>query len=143
MIILRSTGPVISTRRSSEVGGHRRDAPLGAAQRLGSGEKLRQRAVIEQRLAAGARGEQLEAPRVEAAVQAREKLQRERRQHLLGTRNTRARNLDLGPGLIARIQLSVLLGVHAFQHTRFWREFDYRNFTLLISQGTRAGTGDR
>src|SRR4029077_15454453 len=96
---------------------------------------------IELRLALRARGEQFEASRIEAAVQTGEQLQHERRQHLLGTPDACAGDLDLGPGLISGIQLSLLLGVHGFQHTRSESEFDYGNFTLLISHPVHARAG--
>jgi len=80
-----------------KVRGHRGDAPVACAHRGGVRQKLRQRPLIEQRLAPCARLEQLEAPRVEPPVQARQQLQRERRQHLLRALDLGSQHLELRP----------------------------------------------
>jgi hypothetical protein len=53
--ILRSTGPVISVRRSSRVGWRRRHAPVTAADRRGFGQKVRQCALPRARCCRTAR----------------------------------------------------------------------------------------
>ena len=78
MTILRSTGPVISTRRSvrSSGTGEMRQSALRTCG--GGGEELRQCAVIELQLTLAARIQQLQATCVEAPVQACQQLQGER-----------------------------------------------------------------
>ena len=58
MIILRSTGPVISTRRSRRSCGNGGDGPFGGADGGGLGEEVRQDAGIQAFLADAAGGEQ-------------------------------------------------------------------------------------
>ena len=92
--------------------GHRGDAPVARTHLRGGVEKLRQRPGIEQRLAAGARGEQLQAAWVETAVQTAEQLQCERRQYLLVARHAGAEDLDLGSRFLPVTNPSVRLDVH-------------------------------
>jgi hypothetical protein len=80
-------------------------------------QKLRQRPVIELQLSIDARVQQLQAARIEAPVQACKQLQCERRQHLLATLHPRREYLNLRPCRVARVHLSVRLGVHATQYT--------------------------
>ena len=57
IIILRSTGPVISTRRLLEVGRGRRHLPVAAADARGLREEVRQLAAVELLLPLGPGGE--------------------------------------------------------------------------------------
>ena len=66
MIILRSTGPVISTRRSCRSAGNRADLPVAAANGSGVGEKIGTGAGVEARLHRAAALEQLVDARPEA-----------------------------------------------------------------------------
>ena len=69
MIILRSTGPVISTRRSQQVARDRRDRPVALADLARLRQEVRQLAGVEPRLARFPRRQQLLAPRIELLVQ--------------------------------------------------------------------------
>ena len=69
MTILRSTGPVISTRRSCDVGGHRRAGPVAFAHGPRLGQEVGQLAGVELRLPRGAAREQLGAAAAECALQ--------------------------------------------------------------------------
>ena len=95
-----------------EVRRHRGDAPVAGAHLRVVSQKLRQRAGIEQGLAARAGGEQFQAARIEAAVQTAEQLQRERCQHLLVTLNPRSQDLDLRSRFLPGAHFSVRLDVH-------------------------------
>ena len=82
-IILRSTGPVISTRRSSRsagIGATRQSAIV--ADHLGAGPEIRQFAGVIALLLLGARREKTLAPGLELAMQVGEEAQRRRREHL-------------------------------------------------------------
>ena len=93
-IILRSTGPVISTRRS------RRSAGIGATRQSPSrmaaclGQEVGRLAGVEQLLALDARGEQLAAALVEASVQVGEKGQRLRGENFVEARALRTEDSD-------------------------------------------------
>ena len=67
--ILRSTGPVISTRRSAISAGRGGDAPVAGANVRRLGQEVRQLAGVEALEALGPAGEQLDAPRAELALQ--------------------------------------------------------------------------
>ena len=95
-----------------EVAGHRRDLPVAGAQLRRGAQELRQGAVIEQRLSPHACIEQLEAASIEAAMETREQLQRERCKHLVRALDALTADLDLRPGLLAGVQLSVPVGAH-------------------------------
>jgi len=82
MIILRSTGPVISTRRSRMSLG-RRHRPLGFAHLPGFLKKVRLLASVKLFLPFVPRLEQRFAPRVEGALQIDDKRNRIRREDLL------------------------------------------------------------
>ncbi len=95
MTILRSTGPVISTRRSSRslgTGAMRQSAARTAAV---PGRKSGSSPASQAPLALRARLQQLQAPRIEAPVQARQQLQRKRRQHLVRALDATAADLNL------------------------------------------------
>ena len=77
MIILRSTGPVISTRRSSRSAGSGATVHVGFADGGGFGEEVGALAGVEAKLAGFARGEEFLAARVELALE-----QRRRRREL-------------------------------------------------------------
>ena len=83
MIILRSTGPVISTRRSCDVGRDRRAGPVAFADRARLGQEVGQLAGVE--LAPGALRalrQQLLAPAAERALQLGHERERLGRQDL-------------------------------------------------------------
>ena len=92
MIILRSVGPVISTRRSCRSAGIARHSPLPFANSTSLGEKIRQRAGIELALAGRASLEQSDDAIAEAAGQVGDELQRGRRKNGLVARLHRAPN---------------------------------------------------
>ena len=79
IIILRSTGPVIS--HAAVTGGRRdrRDLPVAVSDLPGLGEEVGQLARVDALLPLGARREKPLALRVEAPVQARDELERLRR----------------------------------------------------------------
>ena len=70
IIIFRSTGPVISQRRSRRSGGARRDAPLALADRPRLRQEPGQRAGVELELTLMPALEQLDAGRVQLSVEA-------------------------------------------------------------------------
>ena len=76
MIILRSTGPVISTRRSRRSAGNRRDLPVAVANGLGLGQEVRQLRRRRTASAARRRASSSRRRRVEAAVQVGEESER-------------------------------------------------------------------
>ena len=75
MTILRSTGPVISTRRSCRSAGNGRDLPFGLTNGLGLGKKVGQLAGVDVTLADAAR-QQFLAARLECRAQAHHKIER-------------------------------------------------------------------
>ena len=81
--IFGSTGPVISTRRSSSAAGSGGDPPVAVADRGGVGAEVGQPAGVEERLALAAGGQPGLAVGFEAAVQLGQEGQRGRRQQLL------------------------------------------------------------
>jgi len=99
-----------------QIRGHGEHPPLGGADVRGARQKRRQRAGVELCLTVLACGEQLETARIEPAVQAREQLQRKRRQHLLGPLDPRPQNLDLGPVRLTRVHDRIGLSVHGLEH---------------------------
>ncbi len=76
MIILRSTGPVISTRRSRRAAGIGRHHPVALANSRGVRAEIRQLASVVTGLAQLARGQQFLAASVEAAMQVGQEGQR-------------------------------------------------------------------
>ena len=70
MIILRSTGPVISTRRSRMSMRQRRDRPVAVADRRGLGQEIGLLAGIQPLLALDPGLQEFLPPAVEAALQA-------------------------------------------------------------------------
>src|SRR6184192_634909 len=112
MIILRSTGPVISSRRSSRSfgTGEMRQLPARTASvaRRKSGN------------APSSNSAWSSSPRVEAAVQAREQLQRERRQHFLRALELRSQDLELRSARLARVEARLALGVHTPEAYAVW-----------------------
>ena len=90
MTILRSTGPVISTRRSWRSAGIGADAPVAAANARGLGKKVRPLAGGEPRLARAAALEQLVDSRPEAPREIFDERDRRRGEDAF-------RSLDAGP----------------------------------------------
>ena len=76
MTILRSTGPVISTRRSCRSAGARRDLPVALADLARLGQEVERLARGDPRPALRARVEQLAPARLEALVQRAEEGER-------------------------------------------------------------------
>ena len=76
IIIFRSTGPVISQRRSVQVGRRRRDAPVGLPDLPRLRQEARVLAGVEVELALVALLEQLEPPRVERALETLDECER-------------------------------------------------------------------
>ena len=83
MIILRSTGPVISTRRSLQVGGNRRDLPIAFADGRGFRKKSRHAAVHDLLLPRYAATQQLLARVLETARQSGDEADRGGRENLV------------------------------------------------------------
>ena len=79
-IILRSTGPVISTRRSWRSAGTGAQVQLALADRARLGQEVGQLAGVERGLALGAQREELGAARAERALQLRREVERLGRQ---------------------------------------------------------------
>ena len=69
IIIFRSTGPVISTRRSLQVRGRRRDQPVALADLPGLGQEVRTRAAVELALPHRPALQQLAPPWAELALE--------------------------------------------------------------------------
>ena len=90
MIIFRSTGPVISTRRSCRSAGIGGDRPGAAADSGGLGQEVGLPAGVETRLDLAAPLEQGAAAAAEAALEHRDELERGGREDRLGARNGRA-----------------------------------------------------
>ena len=84
IIIFRSTGPVISQRRSTRSARRRRDAPVALADLARLGEEAGILAGVETHLPLLARLEQLEPPRIELAVEPLDERETFARQGLLG-----------------------------------------------------------
>ena len=82
--IFRSTGPVISTRRSAISSGIRRDAPVGRADVGGLGQEVRQLAAGEPLEPLRAPGEQLAAPLAELPLEVGQERDRVGRQDVVG-----------------------------------------------------------
>ena len=91
MTILRSTGPVISTRRHCSAGGQRRDLPVAVADGARLGRKSGRSPASSRFGALDARGQQLLAARLERAVQLGDERQRRRREDGLEAGMDRAR----------------------------------------------------
>ncbi len=154
MTVLRSGGASDLHAAVQQVRRHRRDSPaslsqptstasgplaLGCRPCRGAGQKIRQGPVIQLRLARSARREQLATPHIEAAVQAREQLQSEWRQHLIGALHRGRRNLQPRSRRLARVDIDVQLRIHDRASIRpCVAEFDAGNFTLLISHTASA-----
>ena len=105
-IILRSTGPVISTRRSSRSAGIRRDLPIGFPNGAGFGQKIRRLARVEQLLPLGAARERRQPPGVEAAMQLSEEGQGVGGQDFVVTRPRGCAKLD-----VVEFRLGVHIGL--------------------------------
>ena len=84
IIILRSTGPVISTRRSASGLGRLGHRPVAGADLGGLGQEVGALAGVEAGLAFGPGGQQLPPAGVEAVVQAGEELDRLRGEDPVG-----------------------------------------------------------
>ena len=89
MTILRSTGPVISTRRSWMSGRHRRHRPVAGAHLGGLGEEIGLLAAVEARLDLLPLRQQLLDPRAELALQLDDEVERRARQDRLVARPQR------------------------------------------------------
>src|SRR3954454_20014533 len=98
--IMRSTGPVISTRRSWRAAGIGAAFPLGVADRRGIGEEVGQFARVEARLALGAERQQAGALGPEAPLQGAEELEGLGREDAVGTLDARGLDLQAGNGIV-------------------------------------------
>ena len=94
--ILRSVGPVISTRRSSMSFGCGAIGPVALADGLRLGQEVGQLAGVELLLPRGARGEQFLAARLERAMQLRDERERLGREDFGECRGDLAGDLDAG-----------------------------------------------
>ena len=83
IIILRSTGPVISQRRSRRSAGAFGHPPLGVADVGRPGQEGRQRARVELELSLVPQFEQLAAPRIQLTMEARDELEALAREYFL------------------------------------------------------------
>ena len=82
IIILRSTGPVISQRRSSQIGRRWGDPPVAGADRPRPRVEARILTGVEPRLPVAAALQQLEPSRVQRAVQTVDEIERLTRERL-------------------------------------------------------------
>ena len=133
MIILRSAGPVISTRRSSRSAGIGAtvQSPSRMSRRLG--QEVGQLARIEALLPLAAQRQQAPARAVEAAVQLGEEVQRGRAQDLVDARSTCAPRIAAADGSAAAAAAD-MDGLSGRRH-QFWHPPRY------AAQGEMRGSG--